>query len=363
MLRSGRLNAGLQFFVYSMFFVMLVVFGGRQILGVFYLNLTAVKVTKIVLAQTEAPDLARQGFEVSDFDHEYVVDFTIPGLHYLKGLGFNRVGNKVSALKEFETAAAQGHQLAYYQLGLQFMKQENWQEAFLSFKKASCQCYLFAWKVADSKVEQKDFDTALVILDSYLSAYPNSAEAYYHIANIYQSRGQTEAMIAPLEAALEYDPDQISTSHRYQLARLAFLKKDYILAENILEELVGLGADDYQLLALLGRTYLVQSKFDEAVQILVAATQINVDYPYTYAYIGDAYINLNRFSEAAAYYKEAYIRSNESTHLSKYIKALSALGQTCQEEYLRGILDQISKGISVDPSATLDEAEITCRGN
>lgn len=199
-----------------------------------------------------------------------------------------QIMKKIETLSLSELAKAQ----EYFQKGMNYYKEKQYDEAIAEFKKA-------------------------------LEINPNFAEGFYVLGYTYCSIGSNQEALTYFQNAIKIAPNYtdayngmayaLSVLGRYDES-IDYYKKTLQIDENNLGALNG-----------LGYAYASTGKSDEAVSYFKQAIKANFEYAPAYSGLGVLYYSLGKLAEA----KENFIRAKELLEKEKDTDGVKAV-----EEYL-----------------------------
>ena len=120
-----------------------------------------------------------------------------------------------------------------------------------------------------------DYERATIVLRQLIARNPSQAEAYMPLAQAYESLGQVDKAIQVLQARNEFLPPgvMVSTAMAGFLFRKGEPYFEQVLAE--LEEAEQIRASDPDIYLLRGRVYRAQERYEEAIQALNRALELD----------------------------------------------------------------------------------------
>ena len=120
-----------------------------------------------------------------------------------------------------------------------------------------------------------DYERATTVLRQLIARNPSQAEAYMPLAQAYESLGQVDKAIQVLQARNEFLPPgvMVSTAMAGFLFRKGEPYFEQVLAE--LEEAEQIRASDPDIYLLRGRVYRAQERYEEAIQALNRALELD----------------------------------------------------------------------------------------
>jgi tetratricopeptide (TPR) repeat protein len=261
--------------------------------------------------------------------------------HYNLGLALLRKGNRVLAATELQTAVRQkpDSAAAHFALGSLWQAEDKREEAaqefnvvltidsqFVPASLAVAQVLMAQGKPAAAiiglekelefshppeQVETLQVSRALAyaqngqadkgvgILQEFVAAHPDSADAHLNLGLLYGQRlraGDEDAAIAEYREALRFDPHLDAA--RISLGRTLLSQRKYSASLPVLEEYVSRKPHDDQGYYLLGLAYSSLSQFEKAEASLRKAKQLNPLNADAHYNLGRVLVRLGRPSEA-----------------------------------------------------------------
>jgi len=274
----------------------------------------------------------------------------------------------------------------------QYGKKETWKEGIAYFqqevvnnpKSAQAHCYL-----GISYIKEKNFDKAREELEEAVKIDPNYALAHAYLGWIYAEKHDYEMADESLKKAKQIDP-QLSITYEIigyvekqrgnydnaiqqlqeaqkknyrestnaSMAELYFAKGDLETAKSTLQKTLDKNPLDYKALTSLGAIYVIEKKYNIAIELLERAKMIYADFAPNHLNLGVAYlmnknpqdaqmeleraVALDRFNDNAHYYLGLAYR--EGKDLKKAEKELQqAISLNPDNEKARKALEDLRK--------------------
>lgn len=128
---------------------------------------------------------------------------------------------------------------------------------------------------AKSLFYSKQIEPARRILESYVKTYPNDAEGFSTLADIYMAMKKTKQAAVLINQALCIEPNNIK--FKIQYAKVDISAKNYIRAKTLLLQLLSLEPNNTDILENLGDVSLYTSDFNQALAYYQAIPDSNVN--------------------------------------------------------------------------------------
>lgn len=147
-----------------------------------------------------------------------------------------------------------------------------------------------------------DIELAKTRYEELLKVLPNNIEIMAQLVEVSLKQDKFDEAEARLKKLVELDPDNIVTKH--QLANLLLAQNKPDEAEKVLTQLTELDKHPMTF-ELLGRMYMDQKKYDEAIEALTQARDLRPDRWRVHELLGDAYLARNKVADAILSYEKA----------------------------------------------------------
>ncbi len=192
---------------------------------------------------------------------------------------------------------------------------------------------------------------------SRLEGLPSSVEAHALRAEINRNQGRHFESVKEWQKALELSPDDPRLKR--ELALSLYLKRDYDVAQKLINELLAKDPASGELNYLAGDILLYQQKVEQAVPFLEKAVQESPDIMGAQSALGRAYMDLGEAAKAIPHLKAA-LSSDEDGSL--HFQLSRAYQRTGQEQLAKEALakyQQITKLKQSEDKKLLEEVKIT----
>jgi tetratricopeptide (TPR) repeat protein len=187
------------------------------------------------------------------------------------------------------------------------------------------------------------FDKAAEVFPQFLQRAPDSLQARQLYGLSLAALGKDEAALAELEPTLDAAPPDAAVLYA---AGLAYLRLGKPGLRATLERLAAFPAGRPALHLLQGQAFLRDQEFEQALEELQAAEQLNADLPRLYFALGLAQFQLGRHAEArAAFENEARRSPREAATLYYLAASLEAAGD------LNAAQQRVRAALKLDPQA------------
>lgn len=240
-------------------------------------------------------------WEASNRDYAAVVQVNPSSyLYHLMAWNYAKLGQIDKAISAYQDAVKLGQsqnnhyvpEMSRLELAKLYIRQENWQNARLE-------------------------------LEAAIASRPNMAEAYEQLAIVYYSGfGDLRFANSLLLRAIEVDANAVKP-YLY-LGSFNRAQKEYAVAEKWLSVGIALPSNTWTpwLHGELGRVYLEQGRYLEAIPELKAVVDAVPTDIWYLELLGDAYRQLGELDEAARYYQEALALNPDHDRIKNKIMTL-----------------------------------------
>lgn len=167
---------------------------------------------------------------------------------------------------------------------------------------------------------RRDFAKAIEQFEKILTLQPQNTEMMYFLGALYVDVERQDKAIEVFKKALEIDPDHdgILNSLGYIYAEQG---NDLEEAMTLIKRALAVSPDSAAYLDSLGWVYFKQGRYDEALTILLKASERMKD-PVILGHIGDVYLALKKPQDAEEYWKRSLALDPEQRDLLEKIERL-----------------------------------------
>lgn len=137
-------------------------------------------------------------------------------------------------------------------------------------------------------------DDAIKAYQQAIRLDPTNDSYHANLGDIYFSLGRSDDAASEYNMAVRIDPT--STRNRYSLGQAYMQTGDYAGAEQAFKAVNALSPHDAAF--ALGQTYHLMGRYDDAINELQSAIEINKDLAYAYLELGFVYADLKDFDKA-----------------------------------------------------------------
>ncbi len=218
----------------------------------------------------------------------------------------------------------------YRQLGIEYMKEGNYEEAIAAFDKALKQsvgkveeteldiCY---YKAA-AQYAKGDIEAAIATYTAVIEFDEEAADAYFQRGCLYLKQENTELAKADYDKAIEYNPNEYELYISIYENLAVYGQKD--LGESYLNKAFSIKGNEKEGQVQRGRIYFLMGEYDNAVAELTKAMEAEV--ADAYFYLAQVYEAQGDSASAENYY-QAYTATGNAN-----AKTLNALGEISMEK-------------------------------
>lgn len=208
--------------------------------------------------------------------------------------------------------------------------------------------------IADACNDHQDFALGLAMMDRGLVQLPESARLHYERAVFLGRLGRFEEAKPDFDRAAQLAPD----SYIGYLARVQkdLYEDDLVDATRLLHQAIAAGQRDYRMLSLLGTVLLHdgaapgEPQFAEAQSALEESAKQRPDYPATQIALGKLYLMEGRYRDAVEHLEIG--RKLEPENPAVYTSLAEAWGRLGDREKARQMREQIGRLLAEKKSNT-----------
>jgi tetratricopeptide (TPR) repeat protein len=183
-----------------------------------------------------------------------------------------------------------------------------WHDGIVLFSRAVAVTddnYIAHSKLAEALEAGGRLDEALLEFQTYVARHPDDASGNYNLAAALLRRGRTQEAIHGLEHTLTLTHASSVLAHtHYQLGNVFFNQGDMPSAELHYRKAVELNPREYGADMMLGLILEHSGKHEQAIVYLQKSVEMDTP-DSAYFYLGEAYENGGRLSDALAAYQQA----------------------------------------------------------
>ena len=161
------------------------------------------------------------------------------------------------------------------------------------------------------------------------------------LAQLSISSGQTDQAAAHLDNALSLKPGDIET--QVAIADVWFRKGEVSKAKTILESVVTKYPRHARALGLLGRIYVYEGDFDDAIRELKASVDLADDFEASY-FLGISYLKARKLDDGSAWFHQLETKMGESAPLHVLFGRAYLIAKFSQQA-----IPEFSKALKLDP--------------
>jgi len=169
-------------------------------------------------------------------------------------------------------------------------------------------------------LDARDYSNAEKNLLKVIALKPDFYEVHFHLGVLYDSRNRFDKAQPELEKAIQLKPD-FGSALNYLGYSLADRNIQLDRAEKLVKKALDGDPDNGAYMDSLGWVYFREGRYDEAASMLSAAAQKSPD-PLINEHLGDAYVKLNRNSDAWDAYRKSVDADPKNSRASKKLKDL-----------------------------------------
>jgi tetratricopeptide (TPR) repeat protein len=170
--------------------------------------------------------------------------------------------------------------------------------------------------------ENKQYDTALSVLNLAHTKFPQEAQIEYFIGTIYDKKNDKKAMLEHMHKAVELDP-KMAVALNYIAYSLMEMNQDMAKAEEFAMKAYSLDKNDPYIVDTVGWIYYQKADYVKAAEYLEKAHQSMPEVSVIADHLGDAYVKLNQFDKAYDVYKKAISNETDPDRLKQMSYKLS----------------------------------------
>ena len=195
---------------------------------------------------------------------------------------------------------------SYYQLGLDYSKQKQWQLAIAHYQKAIAldpqmvRAYLSLAKLLTAAGAESQAIACYIQGIKYIQ---NSPELYYHLGNLYHQAQKRSQAIVCYQKAIQYQPDNASAHH--QLGEVFSQQQQWMNAIKSYRQAIQYNPDFSWSYNNLGYALIQVARWSEAVIAYQQAIKLDPDFAWSYYNLAEAYGKLGQWDCSIEFYQRA----------------------------------------------------------
>lgn len=196
---------------------------------------------------------------------------------------------------------------AYANLGVIYMRRQQWPQALDMLHKASNLAPDLAGirlNIGLVYYRQRKFQAAIEPFESVVQQMPDSYQARYLLGFCYFFNGRWADTVTILEPLWGQVSAADQLNYLYVLGRSAELAKNVTLEEKAYAQMAEIGQGSPEFRMIIGKSHLNRGEYDESVSELEAAAQAGPKLPLVHYYLGMAYLRKQDLERARTEFKK-----------------------------------------------------------
>ena len=179
--------------------------------------------------------------------------------------------------------------------------------------------------------EKKEDHSAITLLESAVSIYPDNAQLFFDYALMLDKAGMEEQALDKMMKVLQLQPNH---AEALNYIGYTWAEKNVRLQEALqyIEKAIALKPDNGYIIDSLGWVYYRLGDYPRAIKELTRSLELEPEDPHIHEHLGDAYRALGKQTEALEEYRKALKMSRDDKEKSAVQEKIDALSKIHQKQ-------------------------------